>query len=292
MQWFLGKVTDHHLLDTDSLRGLLNSTRYHGALWERDALHLHPLKWARGLAAAASTLGVAIHEQSAAVQLQRQGAGWRVTTATGAVFNAQHVVLCCGGYLAGLRNEIDRSVLPIATYVMATAPLGDRLPTVFPGTRAAVYDSRFAFDYYRPLGDTRLLWGGRISILDRAPAAVARLLQRDLLRVYPQLDDVAIEFAWSGLMSYARHEMPQVGQIESGLWFAQAFGGHGLATTMAAGETIAAAIAEADSGWKEFAPFGLPWAGKPVGFAAAQLSYSWMQLRDEFKDWNEKRGHP
>ena len=284
--------TQWDLLDTDSLRGLLNSTRYHGALWERDALHLHPLKWARGLAAAASTLGVAIHEQSAAVQLQRQGAGWRVTTATGAVFNAQHVVLCCGGYLAGLRNEIDRSVLPIATYVMTTAPLGDRLPTVFPGTRAAVYDSRFAFDYYRPLGDTRLLWGGRISILDRAPAAVARLLQRDLLRVYPQLDDVAIEFAWSGLMSYARHEMPQVGQIESGLWFAQAFGGHGLATTMAAGETIAAAIAEADSGWKEFAPFGLPWAGKPVGFAAAQLSYSWMQLRDEFKDWNEKRGHP
>jgi gamma-glutamylputrescine oxidase len=194
-------------------------------------------------------------------------------------------VLCCGGYLAGLAPKVDRSVLPIATYVMATAPLGDRLQKAFAGTRAAVYDTRFAFDYYRPLADTRILWGGRISILDRSPAAVARLLRGDLLRVYPQLEGVGIDFAWSGLMSYARHKMPQVGRLEPGLWYAQGFGGHGLATTIAAGETLAAAIAENDPAWRDYAPFGLPWAGKPIGFAAAQLTYSWAQLRDA---WNAR----
>jgi gamma-glutamylputrescine oxidase len=273
-------------IEADQLRGLLNTTRYHGGLWERDALHLHPLKWARGLAAAATTKGVRIYEHSAAARIARSGVGWRVETASGAVLNAREVVLCCGGYLAGLRREIDRSVLPIATYVTATEPLGERLQSAFASTRAAVYDTRFAFDYYRPLADTRLLWGGRISILDRSPAAVARLLRHDLLRVYPQLEGVQIEFAWSGLMSYARHEMPQVGQLEPGLWFAQAFGGHGLATTIAAGETLAAAIAEGDNGWRDFAPFGLPWAGKPMGFVAAQLTYSWAQLRDA---WNARK---
>ncbi len=270
-------------IDAAKLRSLLDTDRYHGGLWERDALHLHPLKWVRGLAAASTQLGVRIHEASAAIQLQRAGAGWRVSTRDGAVFNAREVVLCCGGYLAGLRSAIDRSVLPIATYVMATEPLGKRLQQAFAGTRAAVYDTRFAFDYYRPLADTRILWGGRISVLDRSPEQVARLLRRDLLRVYPQLQGVEVEYAWSGLMSYARHSMPQVGQLEPGLWYAQAFGGHGLATTIAAGEALAAAIAENDAGWKEFAPFGLPWAGKPMGFIAAQLTYSWMQIRDRWK---------
>lgn len=284
-QTLLRQQFDVHWDDigADQLRALLNTDRYHGGLWERDALHLHPLKWARGLAAAAQRLGVAIHEHSAAASLRRDGDGWRVSTRDGAIFNARWVVLCCGGYLAGLRAAIDRAVLPIATYVMATEPLGERLPSAFTGTRAAVYDTRFAFDYYRPLADTRILWGGRISILDRAPEAVARLLRADLLRVYPQLQGVVVEFAWSGLMSYARHSMPQIGQLEPGLWFAQAFGGHGLATTMAAGEALAAAIAEGDRGWQDFAPFGLPWAGKPVGFIAAQLTYSWMQWRDAWK---------
>ncbi|MFM7610905.1 MAG: FAD-dependent oxidoreductase [Alphaproteobacteria bacterium] len=77
----------------------------------------------------------------------------------------------------------------------------------------------------------RLLWGGRISVRDRAPTAVQRVLLGDLRKVYPQLTDVRIEFAWSGLMSYARHEMPQIGRIDEGLWLAQAFGGHGVAPT-------------------------------------------------------------
>src|SRR3546814_12464300 len=84
---------------------------------------------------------------------------------------------------------------------MVTEPLGHRLDECL-HTRAAVYDSRFAFDYYRALPDTRLLWGGRISILDRSPRAVQRLLMKELLRVFPSLKGVQIDYAWAGLMSY------------------------------------------------------------------------------------------
>jgi gamma-glutamylputrescine oxidase len=269
------------------LRGMLATERYHGALLERDAFHVHPLDYVRGAARTAMELGVRVHEHSPVRSLERAGAGWRLKTDS-ANLSAEHVVLCCGGYLAGLVPAVDRSILPIATYVMVTEALGRRLEQdVFTGTRAAVYDTRFAFDYYRPLPDTRLLWGGRISILDRSPEAVARLLKRDLLRVFPQLADVRIEYAWSGLMGYPAHQMPQLHQIAPGLWSGQGFGGHGFATTTAAGEVLADAIAEGGRAIEDYAPFGLASTHKPLGFLGAQATYWWLESRDAVKDLAE-----
>lgn len=265
------------------LRRHVHSERYTDALFEPNAMHFHPLDYANGLAARAVARGVRIFEGTPAIGLERDGAGWRVRTPQGEV-QARQVVLACGGYLAGLRREVDAGVLPIATYVMATEPLGARLETAL-STRAAVYDSRFAFDYYRPMPDTRLLWGGRISVLDRSPDAVRRLLYRDMLKVFPQLAGVRVEYAWSGLMSYARHSMPQLGRIDEGLWLAQAFGGHGVAPTTLAGEVLAAAIAEGDTRWREFADYGLVSALKPAGFVGAQLTYWWLQAKDAWRDW-------
>lgn len=273
-------------VDRDEVRERLRTVRYHDALFEPNALHFHPLKYAHGLARVAEGQGARLFERTPAVALDRDGAGWRVRTPHGEV-RAEQVVLACGGYLAGLRRDVDAGVLPIATYVMATEPLGARLGEAMT-TRAAVYDTRFAFDYYRPLADTRLLWGGRISVRDRSPASVQRLLYRDLLKVYPQLEGVRIDRAWSGLMSYARHEMPQIGRIDAGLWLAQAFGGHGVAPTTFAGETLAAAIADDDDRWRSFQAYGLVSALKPAGFLGAQLSYWWLQTRDALQDARER----
>lgn len=262
------------------------SPRYGDALFEHNALHFNPLGYARGLAAAARSLGVRVHEGSPAIALDRDGAGWRLRTPSAEV-RARQVLLACGGYLAGLRREVDAAVLPIATYAMVTEPLGDRLHEVL-RTRAAIYDSRFAFDYYRPTPEGRLLWGGRISVRDRPPVAVRKLLSRDLRRVFPQLDGLRIEDAWSGLMSYARHAMPQLGKVDDGLWVAQAFGGHGLAPTTLAGEVMAGALAGNDPRWREFADYGLVSALKPAGFVGAQLTYWWLQAKDAWKDWTER----
>lgn len=270
----------------EELAGQVLSQRYGDALFERNALHFNPLEYAHGLARTAAGQGVAIHEQSPAIALQRDGQAWRVRTPQGEVL-ARQVVLACGGYLAGLRPEVDAGVLPIATYVMVTQPLGARMAEVL-RTRAAIYDSRFAFDYYRPLPDTRLLWGGRISVFDRSPSVVKQLLYRDLMKVFPQLDGIGIDYAWSGLMSYARHQMPQLGRVDEGLWLAQAFGGHGVAPTTFAGELLAAAIAGDDPRWREFAGYGLVSALKPAGFVGAQLSYWWLQARDAWRDRIER----
>jgi gamma-glutamylputrescine oxidase len=274
-------------LTRDELRQRIHTTRYHEGLFERHAFHFHPLKYARGIARTAAGKGVAIHEHSPACALERDGAQWRIRTPQGEIV-AQNVVLACGGYLARLQQRVDAAVLPIATYVMVTEPLGARMSEVLT-TTSAVYDTRFAFDYYRPLRDTRLLWGGRISVLDRSPEAVKRLLYRDLLKVFPQLAGVRIDHAWSGLMSYARHQMPQITRIDDGLWLAQAFGGHGVAPTTFAGEVLASALAEGDTRWRQFADYGVVSALKPAGFIGAQLSYWWAEFKDAWQSAREGR---
>ena len=272
-------------VEPDALREMVRSDRYHGALYERTALHLDPLAYARGLAQAATAQGVVLREASRVLRLERSAGGFRLHTGGGRV-DARQVVLATGGYLAGLEPQADRAVLPIATYVMATEPLGARLGECL-RTAAAVYDSRFAFDYYRPLADTRLLWGGRISVRDRRPEDVRRLLYRDMLKVFPQLEGARVEYGWSGLMSYARHQMPQIGGDGRGLWWAQAFGGHGLAPTALAGELLAAAISRDDDAWRLFEPFGLDSVHRPLGYLAAQARYVWLQYLDARR---ERRG--
>ncbi len=260
----------------------LRSRRYSGALLEPNGFHVHPLKLAQGYARALVGAGVRVHEYSPVLALSCRGSDYLLATPKGRV-RAEQVVLAMGGYTSPLVDRAYRAVLQIATYVMCSAPAGERLRQAIP-TSAAVYDTRFAFDYYRRLNDGRLLWGGRISILDRPPEVVARLLRRDLRRVFPDLADLPVEFAWSGLMGYGRDQMPHIGPLAPRLWLNQAYGGHGVATTTVGGELIAAAIAEGDQRWRDFERY----APRPVygalGQLAAQLRYGWLQLRDWLRE--------
>lgn len=281
-------ASDWRYIAKKELSNMLNTSRYSGALFERNALHLNPLRLLRGLAAAARTQGARIIEQvkvESVTPILNSADGsmrWRVTTNHGTV-ECVNVVLACGGYLAGklAKNQpaLSNAVLSIATYVIATEPLGARLKDVI-NTDAAVYDTRFAFDYYRASAEQRIVWGGRINIRDAAPAQVTKMLRADMIRVYPQLRGVKIEYAWSGLMSYATHEMPQIGQIQPGLWYAQAFGGHGLAPCCVAGETLASAIAAGNMSYLELKRFGLKRTFGVLGLAAAQSKYWWLQGLD------------
>lgn len=260
----------------------LLTERYSGALFEPGAFHFHPLKYARGLARALADGGIRVHEHSRVAHIAPDGDGWRVATARGEV-RAREVVLCCGGYLERLSPRLAGAMLPIATYVMVTEPLGARLDGAM-RTGAAVYDTRFAFDYYRPLADSRLLWGGRISVRDRGAGDVARLLYRDMLRVYPQLAGAKVDYAWSGMMSYGRHKMPQLGRLPDGMWYGMGFGGHGVGPTTLAGEVLAAALCGDGAGLARFAPWKLRSTGGAAGLFAAQLSYWYYALRDRMRE--------
>ena len=94
-------------------------------------------------------------------------------------------------------------------------------------------------DHYRIIGDDRLMWRRTAHAPRRPIRGVRRKRQADILKVYPQLGEVEIEYAWSGMIGYALHRMPQIGELSPGLWIASGFGGHGLNTTAMAGRIIA-----------------------------------------------------
>lgn len=260
---------------------ILISERYYDGLFNPLGFQFHPLNYSLGLAAAAEAKGVRIFEDSPATGHDLAGPLKLMRTDHGEV-RAPTVVMTCGGYIDGLHRKLSRAIVPVATYVAVTEPLGDRLKTAIRAPYA-VHDTRFALDYYRPLHDSRILWGGRITVRRSDPADLAGLMRGDLLKVYPQLAGVEMETAWGGLMSYGTHKMPQIGEVTPGVWYAMGFGGQGMNTTTMAGELVAGAIAEGDDRYRLFAPFGLTPTGGPLGKAAAQLTYWYYALCDAIK---------
>lgn len=269
-------------LSPEVLRERVQSERYHGGLFEPNAMHFHPLNYARGIAREIVKEGGLIHENTRVIDIDASQATKRVITDRGVV-RCKNLVLAGGGYIGNLCPPVARSILPISTYVMTTQPLGDELSKLLT-TKTAIYDTRFAFDYYRPLADTRLLWGGRISANTRQPPDLKEILKRDMLKVFPQLEAVNIDYAWDGWMGYSRDQMVQIGELSPAVWYAVGFGGHGVAPTTAVGEILASAITGQSRDYQLFKPWGLPWNGGILGPGMAQLSYWWYQAQDWLRE--------
>jgi gamma-glutamylputrescine oxidase len=270
-------------LDRAAIRDRLESDRYRHGLSDPSAFHIHPLNTLRGIAAEVERLGGRIFEQSPAKAIALDGPVKTVETPGGRV-EAPQVVLCTGGYTDALVPRLRRAMLPIATYVMVSEEAPDLLATAI-HTRAAVSDDRRAGDYYRLVaGGRRLLWGGRITTRAANVPGITRQLRREMLTVYPQLAALGTELAWSGLMSYARHKMPQIGRLGPGAWHCTAFGGHGLNTTAIGGTVVAEAVLGRSERIEAFAPYGLDWTGGPAGLVAAQLTYWGLQARDRWRE--------
>ena len=163
----------------------------------------------------------------------------------GARLRASHVVLCGNVGLGTLMPRLASTLLPVTTYVITTAPLGEQLAEAV-GYRGGISDSDHADNHYRIVGGDRLMLSGRSTAWERNPRRYVGALRRDIKRTYPQLGDVAVDYAWSGTLGITMHRMPQIGELGPGVWLASGFGGHGLNTTAMAGNIIARAIVEGD----------------------------------------------
>ncbi|MFN7009132.1 MAG: NAD(P)/FAD-dependent oxidoreductase [Allorhizobium sp.] len=270
-------------LDTAAVRRNLKSTRYFHGVRDRGAFHIHPLNYLRGLAAEIERLGGVIYENAPAIGTALSTRSKQVRTGAGTV-TAQTVVFSTGGYTDGLNSRLRRAFLPIATYVMVSEEAPDLIATAIT-TRDGIGDNRRAGDYYRLVdGGRRLLWGGRITTRAASTAGLVEELRREMTSTYPQLRDLKTELAWSGLMAYARHLMPQIGEMQPGVWHCTAFGGHGLNTTAIGGKVVAEGILGESDRYRLFSPFGLAWAGGVAGLAVAQLTYWKLQAQDWWRE--------
>ena len=252
--------------------------RYYDGFFKPRTLRIHSLNYALHTARLAISAGVQLFERSPAIKVGRSNGHFSVTTPQGQV-EADDIVYACSGYINSLHGKLSRATLPVATYVLLTEPLGARLQEAIRMPHA-VSDNRFSSNYYRLVGDSQLLWGGRVSLFHPSRQRLESIMLKDLLSVYPQLKGIKAVVAWGGYMGYARHKMPQIGRLKSGEWYNQGFGGHGLAGTTMGGELIASAIASQDSRLELFTPFGLSYVGKPFGPVIAQIAYWSYQIQD------------
>jgi gamma-glutamylputrescine oxidase len=266
------------LWPTERVRTTLRSERYFQAIHFPRAITIHPLNYALGLAAAAERAGARIFEHTPALAIDAAGLRKRIATPH-ARLRASHVVLCGNVGIAGLMPKLAATLIPITTYLIATAPLGPRLQDAV-RYGGAVSDSDLADNHYRTVDGDRLLWSGRATVWAADAGRYRRALAADIKRTYPQLGDVAVAHAWSGTLGNALHRMPQIGELALGLWLASGFGGHGLNTTAMAGNLIARAIVQGDQTWQRFTPFELVWAGGAFGRATAQVYYWSKRLVD------------
>jgi gamma-glutamylputrescine oxidase len=228
-------------LERDELRALVASDRYHGGTLDSDAGHLHPLNYLLGLAQAARAAGARLHEGSPALELVRRDGKPGVRTPQGRVA-ADCLVLGCNGHLGGLEPRIAATIMPINNFIIATEPLGERARTLI-ANDAAVADSKFVIDYYRLSADGRLLFGGGESYRMGFPRDIAGLVRRCMLRVFPQLADAAIDYAWGGKVAITMNRLPAFGRLDGDILYAQGFSGQGVALTTLAGQLIAEAVA-------------------------------------------------
>jgi gamma-glutamylputrescine oxidase len=263
------------------VRDVLQSPLYFGAIQYPKAFTIHPLNYALGLAAAAEAAGARIFEETPAIEIDPDGVRKRIVTPTARV-RATHVVLAGNVHIGRVMPSIARTLLPISTYIITTAPLGELLREIisYPG---AVSDTELADNHYRVVGGDRLMWSGRSTTWRGDPRRYMRPLLADIRRAYPQLGDVEVEYAWTGMLGNTVHRMPQIGEVSPGFWLLSGFGGHGLNTTAMGGELIARAIVEDDRTWRQFMPFELVWAGGLLGRAAMQAYYWGYRSRERIK---------
>ena len=267
-------------LDREAFREVCPSPDYAGGVIDMGAAHLHPLRLAQGLAAAAAAAGARIFERSLVLELSA-GAGGVVRCESGSV-RADHVILAANGYLGGLQPQVARRVMPINNFIVATEPLGARTAEVL--TRdIAVADSKFVVNYFRLSHDGRLLFGGGESYGYRFPSDIRATVRKPMLKVFPSLADVRLEHAWGGTLAITMKRLPLLARLGPNLLSASGYSGHGVGTAVHAGRLLAEAVRGQSAGFDAMA--ALPTPAFPGGAGLRSpllaLAMSWYALRDK-----------
>ncbi|QIE96443.1 FAD-binding oxidoreductase [Pantoea stewartii] len=269
------------LLDERGIRREIGSERYVGGLLDKRGAHLHPLNLALGEAEAIRRHGGRIYEQSAAVSVS-YGSPNRVKTAQGEV-SATFLIFAGNAYLPSeLEPRLSRKSMPCGSQIIATEPLSrDRALALLPNNYS-VEDSNYLLDYFRLTADNRLLYGGGVVYGAREPGDVITMIRPKMLRTFPQLQDVKIDFAWSGNFLLTLSRMPQFGRLENNVYFMQGDSGHGVTCTHLSGKLISEVLRGDAERFDAFAKLPhLPFpGGRRFKVPLTAMGAAWYALRD------------
>lgn len=254
------------LVPKNELGAEIGSTIYHGGLVDEASAGLNPARYVAGLAQAAKKAGAKVYERVRVDKIERDanqaGASFRLSTSRGPLW-AGNVFVATSGYTTRATPALQKKIIPIGSYIIATDPLPEHLAREVSPRGRMIFDSKNYLYYYRLTPDRRMLFGGRARFFPETPQSIresAELLRRGMLEVYPPLRDVPIAYAWGGTLDFAFDIMPHAGRL-GGLYYALGYAGHGVAMATYLGKIMAGVI----RGGGDANPFdGLPFPGAPL----------------------------
>jgi glycine/D-amino acid oxidase-like deaminating enzyme len=245
-QSLLARVFGHRveLLSRSEQRREIGSDRYHGVLVDARSGALNPARYVHGLASAAMHAGACLATGTAVRRIVRRGDRWRLAATSGEV-EAADVMIATNGYTDDAVPALQRRLVPIGSYIVATEPLAEDVAGALLPARRMAFDSKHFLYYFRLTGDRRLLFGGRAEFSTSDAGAVRRAaaaLRQGMIEVFPQLAGVRVEYAWGGNVAFTRDEMPRAGRLD-GMSFAGGYCGHGIALATELGDLVARRMA-------------------------------------------------
>lgn len=279
---FLSRTYGYEKIDTlaqQPFAALVKSPLYRGGVLDHGAGHIHPLRYVLALAREAEAAGARLFDRSEVHQIA-EGNPAEVRTGQGRV-KASHVILAGNGYLPNINRKTAAKVMPINSFICATAPLGEKAATVL-AQNIAVADSKFVVNYYRMSEDKRFLFGGRESYSIGFPKDIKTALIARMTALFPQLVGTQIDYVWGGTLGITMTRLPAIQRVAPNMLSGAGFSGHGVALSGLAGKVMAEAVAGQASRFDALAGFDVPnFPGGPAFRAPIlSLAMSWYALRD------------
>jgi glycine/D-amino acid oxidase-like deaminating enzyme len=272
---------DVRLLNKDETREVIGTDAYIGALVNMGNGHLHPLNLCIGEARAAVSKGATIYEGSTVTRIEH---GQRPTVVTDQGSVSADTVVIAGNAYHYLEKKLRGIMFPVNSFIIATEPLtAEQVASVNPQD-LAICDPNFVIEYFRLSADKRMLFGGRMNYFGDDPHVIERHHRRAMLRLYPQLEGIAVDYAWGGTIGVPIHRVPQMGRVAPNVFYSQGYSGHGVNVTHLAGQILADAIAGTMERFDIFANI------RPIRFPGAHtfrkplvsLGVLYYQIRDKF----------
>ena len=264
---FMAKEFNHkvRLVSAGELKSEIGSDIYHGALVDEASGGLNPAQYVAGLAVAAEKAGAILCARARVNRLgaARSGKRFVIETERGSL-SAKSVLVATSGYTGNVTKKLQRKIIPIGSFIIATEKLSDGLANELSPKNRMIFDTKHFLNYFR-LWDNRMIFGGRAAFFPENENTVsqsAEILRREMASVYPQLDDIKVEYAWGGTLDFAFDQMTHVGEVD-GMFYSLGYAGHGVAMGTHLGKTVAEAMVKGNIKEHPFAQFDFPNA--PLG---------------------------
>ena len=279
-EWAAYGVDNFEMLGKAAIKEHIGSDAYLGGMLDHKGGHFHPLNFALGEARAIESLDGRIYENSPVKRIEIRDGKYFAHTHHGQV-KAQTLILAGNAYMQGVMPSLEARILPCSTQVMATEPLGARAQALLP-TDLCVEDVRYILDYYRLSSDKRLLWGGGTVYGGKDPASVEAKLRKNMVKIFPMLSNVKIDYAWSGNFALSFSRVPQMGRTDKGIYYAFGYSGHGVTGSQLFGRILAEAIDGDLRRFDVFAALGyIPFpGGRALRVPYSLIGSWWYGIRD------------